>query len=77
MKRLCQYCGEELIAKHGRAETCHECSKQYAVLLSKNNSKIRHEKPRKTEAELEAIRQKYKNGLPAGEVEKWINGEKI
>lgn len=76
MKRLCQYCGKE-INKKGGVPTCHECSHEYYLLINKNRMEIKCKKPKHTSTELEVIKNKYAGGVPVGEIEKWINGEKI
>lgn len=72
MKRVCQYCGKEL-SGHVTIPTCHDCAVKYKNLLAINCNRIKYQKPKHTPADLESIRQKYKDGVPAGEVEKWIN----
>ena len=72
-KKRCYICGSsEHIHKLPFDYVCGIHFKDYlefSKCKSKNTST-------KTAAELQQIKQKYKNGIPAGEIERWILGTK-
>lgn len=67
--RICQYCGKEVVTKRGPS-ACPQCK----ILNYCIRKRVRAKKPKHTSEELEAIKKKYANGVPAGEIEQWIRG---
>ena len=78
MTSRCQVCGA-LIEVKGRRCYCDECRKlsewkrkNYAVSLRYSGRRYKN-----TPDTLEAIREKYKNGIPSGTIERMVSGEII
>lgn len=73
--RICQYCGQEVTSQRG-TPTCNKCHELYTLNYNRIKAVISREKPKHTSEELEAIKKKYAGGVPAGEIEQWIRGNK-
>lgn len=70
----CEMCGVVIEKKGNHQKYCKECAQIHYRPARKNSARYSGRIYQNTPDRLEAIRQKYKNGIPAGTIEAMVMG---